>query len=64
MIGFDEYIGEFDKCVCKYIPPIDNWNPADEALYKPKDLFRIPLKEAKQLQFKAVKFAFNHHYAN
>ena len=64
MIGFDEYIDKFDKCVDKYIPPINTWTPADEALYKPKDLFRIPLKEAEQLQFKAIKFAFNHHYAN
>ena len=64
MIGFDEYIDKFNKCVDKYIPPINTWTPADEALYKPKDLFRIPLKEAEQLQFKAVKFAFNQHYAN
>lgn len=64
MIGFNEYIDRFNECVNKYIPPRNTWTPADEALYKPKDLFRIPLKEAEQLQFKAIKFAFNHHYVN
>jgi hypothetical protein len=62
--GYDVYIKKLDECLKKYIPPRDTWTPVDEALYNPKDLYRIPLKEAEELQFKSIKFAFNHHYTN
>ena len=64
MTDFNKYIESYEKCVQKYIPPKNTWNPADEALYKPRDLFRIPLKEAEEMQFKSIKYAFKHHYEN
>jgi phenylacetate-coenzyme A ligase PaaK-like adenylate-forming protein len=58
------YITRIDELLSPYIPPRETWNPADESLYKPFDLFRVPLGEARDLQLKAVKFAFTHHYIN
>jgi len=48
----------------KYFPPKDAWTPADDALYKPDDLFRIPLKEANEMQLKSIKHTFTHQYTN
>ncbi|MGZ4905298.1 MAG: LuxE/PaaK family acyltransferase, partial [Halobacteriota archaeon] len=42
--------------------PRDTWTPADEALYGPVDLFRVPLDEAQAMQLKAMRYAFTHHY--
>ncbi|MGZ4934554.1 MAG: LuxE/PaaK family acyltransferase [Halobacteriota archaeon] len=42
--------------------PRDTWTPADEALYGPIDLFRVPLDEAQAMQLKAMRYAFTHHY--
>jgi hypothetical protein len=53
-----------DERLASYIPPRDTWNPADESLYKPIDLFRVPLDEAQDMQLKAIKFTFTHHYRN
>ena len=61
---YDAYIKKLDECLLKYIPPRNTWSPIDEALYKPKDLYRIPLKEAEELQLKSIKFTFNYHYIN
>ena len=38
--------------------------PAEEALYKPLDLFNVPKKEAEEYKFRAIKYAFKHHYEN
>ncbi len=46
------------------IPPRDTWNSADKALYKPVDLFRVPLEEAQDMQLKALQYTFTHHYNN
>jgi hypothetical protein len=64
MTDFDKYIGKLEKCISNYIPPKNSWTPADEALYKPRDLYRIPIKEAEEMQFKSIKFAFKHQYEN
>ena len=64
MTEFDSYIGMLENCIKKYIPPQEKWTPADEALYKPRDLFRMPLKQAEEIQLKAMKFSFKHHYEN
>jgi hypothetical protein len=45
-----------------YIPPKDTWNPADEAVFKPVDLYRVPLEEAQEMQLKSIKFTFTRHY--
>ena len=46
----------------KGYPPREAWTPADEALYKPLNLVTVPLDEAQVMQFKAIKYAFKHHY--
>jgi hypothetical protein len=61
-INYDEYIKKFDSCVSKYIPKINEWTPADYAVYGPKDLFKVPLNEAKELQFNAIKYQFKRHF--
>jgi phenylacetate-coenzyme A ligase PaaK-like adenylate-forming protein len=62
--NFDEYIKKFDIQVQKYIPPRENWTPSDHAVYGVQDFFRIPIKEAQELQFKAIKYQFKNHYEN
>lgn len=62
-IAFSEYIKKLDRRMEKYIPP-KPWTPADEALYKPENPFEIPPKEADEMRFRAIKYAFNHHYEN
>jgi phenylacetate-coenzyme A ligase PaaK-like adenylate-forming protein len=63
-ITFDEYIKNFDKHVERYIPPKKDWTPPDLAVYGPKDPFKVPLKEGKELQFEAIKYQFKNHYKN
>ncbi|MGZ7138800.1 MAG: hypothetical protein ACXVI7_11500, partial [Halobacteriota archaeon] len=46
----------------QYIPTRDIWTPADEAVYKPTDLLRVPTDEAHAMQFKAIKYAFTRQY--
>jgi hypothetical protein len=50
--------------LARYVPPRETWTPAEEALYKPVDLFNVPLDEAQTMQMKAIKSAFVHHYNN
>jgi len=64
MSDFEQYIAKLEKCISKYIPPKNTWTPVDEAVYKPLDFYRIPLKEAEEMQLKSIKYAFNNHYEN
>ncbi len=59
---FDTYIKKFDSLAKKYMPSKKDWTPSDDATYGPKDLYRVPEKEAKELQFKAIKYQFKRHY--
>lgn len=61
-IDFDSYIKKFDSLVTKYIPPKEQWTPSDYATYGIKDLYRVPEKKAKELQFKAMKYQLKRHY--
>ncbi len=61
-IDFNEYIKNFDNHVSKYIPEKNQWTQADYAVYGPKDPFRVPLEEAKKLQFDAIKYQFKRHF--
>jgi len=61
---FDEYIKKFDGYMKKYIPSKEAWTPVHDALYTPHDLFRIPIKEAQEMQLKSIKYAFTHQYTN
>jgi hypothetical protein len=62
MKDYEEYTKEMEKYLVNYIPPKKDWTPVDDAIFKPKDLFRIPLKKANKLQFNALKYAFSRHY--
>ncbi|MEA3457049.1 MAG: hypothetical protein U9R21_00030 [Candidatus Thermoplasmatota archaeon] len=64
MTEFEQYIAKLEKSLSKYIPPKNTWTPVDEAVYGPRDFYRVPLKEADEMQFKSIKYAFNHHYKN
>ena len=57
-------IRRLDEQLAQYIPPRENWNPADESLYKPVDLYRVTPDEAQGMQLKAIKYTFTHHYNN
>ena len=57
-------IAKLDGLLADWIPSRDTWNPAEEALYKPVDLFRVPLEEAQEMQLKAIKYTFTRHYNN
>jgi phenylacetate-coenzyme A ligase PaaK-like adenylate-forming protein len=58
------YIKKFDEHLKKYIPSKEEWTPVDDALYTPPDLFRIPLKQAQEMQLKSIKYTFTHQYNN
>lgn len=62
MIDYTSYMNSLDSQIKKYMP--QESTPLYDALAKPKDLFRIPLREAEQLQFKCIKQAFIHNYNN
>jgi phenylacetate-coenzyme A ligase PaaK-like adenylate-forming protein len=55
-------VRNLNEHLARYIPPRETWTPAEEALYKPIDLYRVPLDEAQTMQMKAIKSAFVHHY--
>ena len=61
---FSMYMRQFNECAQKYFPLKDAWTPADEALYKPDDLFRIPLKEASEMQLSSIKYTFTYQYTH
>lgn len=61
---FNAFMAKFDERMQKYISPKSDWTPQDEVIYIPTDPFRIPLDEAHDLRFKALKYAFEHHYNN
>lgn len=58
------YINKFDGYMQNYFPSREAWTPVDDALYKPHDLFRIPLKEASEMLLKSMKYTFNLQYNN
>jgi hypothetical protein len=57
-------VKKINERLADYIPPRDTWNPADEAVFKPIDLYRVPLEEAQDMQLKAIKYTFTRHYRN
>jgi len=56
-------IKRLDERMGRYIPPRETWTPADEALFVPTDLYRVPLDEARAMQLKAIRHTFARHYA-
>jgi len=61
-MSFETYMDGFDACLSQYIPPRPSWTPLDEALFRPRDLYRIPPAEAESLQCQAIRYAFDRHY--
>ncbi|MDD1720853.1 MAG: hypothetical protein LUP95_02600 [Euryarchaeota archaeon] len=57
-------VARLNEKLARYIPPRDMWTPAEEALFKPIDLFSVPIDEAHAMQLKAIKYTFTHHYNN
>lgn len=62
MIDYNSYMDELHKYIKPYIPKKAEQPELYESLYKPKDLYRIPLDDAKKMQLKTIKAAFIHHY--
>lgn len=44
------------------VPPRDSWDPIDEALYGPEDLYKVKAEEADRLRLGAVRSSLNRHY--
>jgi hypothetical protein len=61
---FSSYMKRFNDHIQQYFPSKEAWTPADDAIYKPDDLYRIPLKEAAEMQLKSIKHTFAYQYAN
>jgi hypothetical protein len=43
-------VRKIDELLAAYIHPRNMWNSADEALFKPADLYRVPMEEAQDMQ--------------
>ena len=41
-------VARLNEQLAHYIPPRETWNPADEALFLPTDLYQVPLAEAQE----------------
>jgi len=52
------------RAIEKYAPLKYNWTPPDEALFSLKNIYGQSSEKIKDLRFKAIKYAFNHHYKN
>ncbi len=62
MNDFNTHMTMLDNQLKNYMPQQNT--PLYDALVKPKDIFRIPLEDAKKLQFSCIKHAFIHNYNN
>lgn len=61
-MGYSDCINNFNDLAKKYFPQSVEWTPSDKAVYGPPDPYRVPVDEANDLQFKAIKFQFKRHY--
>ncbi len=61
---FTTYMKQLHTQLQKYFPSPDIWTPADDAIYKTMDLYRVPLKEAHEMQLKSIKHTFTNQYNN
>ena len=55
-------ISRLNERLARYVPPRATWTPAEKALFRPVDLFRVPIDEAQATQLKAIKHTFSRHY--
>jgi hypothetical protein len=63
-IDVESRVAKLHRNLAHYIPTRETWTPAGEALYRPVDLYRVPLDEAQAMQLKAIKYTFARHYDN
>jgi hypothetical protein len=57
-----DQIEKLNERLARYIPPRETWTPAEEALFNPSDIFRVPVDQARATQLKSIKYAFSRHY--
>ena len=55
-------VAKLNEQLAHYIPPRETWNPADEALFLPTDLYQVLPAEAHAMQLRAIKYTFTRHY--
>jgi long-chain-fatty-acid---luciferin-component ligase len=55
-------IEKLNERLARYIPPRETWTPAEEALFNPSDILRVPVDQARATQLKSIKYAFSRHY--
>ena len=58
----EDRIRRLNERLARYIPPRESWTPAEEALYGPTDIYRVPIDEAWAMQLRAIKHTFTRHY--
>jgi long-chain-fatty-acid---luciferin-component ligase len=57
-----DQIEKLNERLARYIPPRETWTPAEEALFNPSDILRVPVDQARATQLKSIKYAFSRHY--
>ena len=60
--NIEDRIRRLNERLARYIPPRESWTPAEEALYGPTDIYRVPADDARAMQLRAIKHTFTRHY--
>lgn len=60
--GIKDRVRRLNERLARYIPARETWTPSEEALFKPIDLYRVPINDARTMQLKAIKYAFTRYY--
>jgi phenylacetate-coenzyme A ligase PaaK-like adenylate-forming protein len=63
MSAMDEFENLRKKAFEKYAPPNKDRNPVDNAVFGIKKLYDADIEKARELRFKAIKYAFTYHYS-
>jgi hypothetical protein len=57
-------MNNLNEKIFSYAPKKTEQPDLYDSLYKPKDIYRIPIEQAEHMQLKTIKTAFKHHYDN
>jgi len=57
-------VDELNRRLAMYMPPANDYTPAEEALYTPPGVYTTISEEAARYRLKAIREAFRHHYEN
>lgn len=63
MIDIKERVRLLNERLARYIPPRESWTSAEEGVFGPADMLRVPIDEAQATQLRAIRYAFSRHYA-